>query len=77
MIEVSVVMPIYNEHSHLADCLQSLLKQTYPLEKMEWLFIDGGSTDDSIHILEEFRKQYPTLIKIYHNPQKTVPYAMN
>lgn len=76
-MRVSVVIPIYNEERYLADCVDSLLKQTYPLGDMEWLFVDGGSTDRTREILTDYQKRYPQLIYLYDNPQKTAPYAMN
>ena len=74
---ISIVMPLYNEEKYIINCVESLLEQDYPLEKMEWIFVDGCSTDDTRKILCDFQKKYPKLIKIYDNPDKTVPYAMN
>lgn len=76
-IIVSVVMPLYNEEKYIGKCIDSLLLQDYPTEKMEWIFVDGCSKDRTVEILEEYRKQYPELIKVFNNPQKIVPYAMN
>ena len=74
---ISVVIPIYNEEKYIENCINSLLKQDYPLNNMEWIFVDGGSGDLTKGILENFQSIYPALIKIYNNPHKTVPYAMN
>lgn len=74
---VSVVMPLRNEEKYIKGCISSLLLQDYPKDKMEWIFVDGQSIDNTVHILEEFKKQYPNLIYIYNNPDITVPYAMN
>ena len=49
---VSVVMPVYNESRYIDKCVQSLLKQDYPLSLMEWIFVDGNSTDDTVKKLE-------------------------
>ena len=76
-IEVSVVMPIYNESKYIRNCIDSLLLQDYNFEKMEWIFVDGNSTDDTRDIVEVYVKKYPGLIKLLSNPNKTVPYAMN
>ena len=74
---VSIVMPLYNEEHYIRNCIDSLLEQDYPRESMEWIFVDGGSSDLTKNILEEYRCKYPNLIKILDNPHKTVPYAMN
>ena len=76
-IIVSVVMPVYNEEKYIAKCVDSLLQQDYPTEKMEWIFVDGCSKDHTVGILKEYQNKYPNLIKILDNPQKIVPYAMN
>lgn len=76
-ILVSMVMPVYNEEKYIDKCIQSLLLQDYPQEQMEWIFVDGMSTDQTRQILENYSKMYPDLIRVLENPNKTVPYAMN
>ena len=76
-VVVSVVMPVYNEEKYIKKCVDSLLLQDYPTEKMEWIFVDGSSRDKTVAILEEYRSRYPNLIKVLHNPKKIVPFAMN
>lgn len=76
-IIVSVVMPVYNEEKYIKKCVESLLLQDYPVEKMEWIFVDGCSKDRTVELLEEYKVKYPNLIQIYNNPNKIVPYAMN
>ena len=70
-------MPLYNEEKYISGCIESLLQQDYPLENMEWLFVDGMSTDKTKSILLKYEQDYPGLIKVFDNPYKTVPYAMN
>ena len=76
-IIVSLVMPVYNEEKYIDKCIRSLLLQDYPREKMEWIFVDGISQDRTVQILQGYAGQYPELIRIYVNPDKIVPYAMN
>lgn len=77
LLTVSVVMPVYNESKHIDRCIQSLLQQDYQKDDMEWLFVDGGSTDNTVDRIEKYRKDYPNLIRALKNEHKTVPYAMN
>ena len=74
---ISIVMPVYNEEKYIDNCVQSLLRQDYPMDNMEWIFVDGMSTDKTKEILLSYQNQYPNLIKIFDNPHKIVPYAMN
>lgn len=73
----SVVMPVYNEEKYIANCIESLLKQDFPREEMEWIFVDGMSDDKTAQIISEYTTKYPELIRIASNPRKIVPYAMN
>lgn len=76
-IDVSIVMPIYNESKYIRGCIESLLEQDYPKNKMEWIFVDGNSIDDTVSIIKEYHIKYPDLIRVLYNPNKIVPYAMN
>jgi glycosyltransferase involved in cell wall biosynthesis len=70
-------MPVYNEERYIEKCVDSLLLQDYPIDEMEWIFVDGCSKDRTVEILKRYQEKYPSLIKIYSNPDKIVPYAMN
>ena len=76
-IIVSVVMPVYNEKKYIEKCIDSLLLQDYPKNNMEWIFVDGCSKDETVQLIESYKDKYPSLIKIFSNPNKIVPYAMN
>lgn len=42
---ISVIVPVYNTEEYLADCVDSVLSQTYT--NLELLLVDDGSTDSS------------------------------
>ncbi len=48
---ISVIVPFYNNHSEIGRCCASLLKQTYPRESFELIFIDNNSTDNSASVV--------------------------
>jgi glycosyltransferase involved in cell wall biosynthesis len=50
---VSIVTPCYNAGRFLEETVQSVLAQDYP--DIEYLVMDGGSTDGSLEILERCR----------------------
>ena len=50
---LSIVVPIYNEGGHLAEVMEYLLSSHCPVSR-EWIFVDDGSTDDSLKILSQF-----------------------
>lgn len=62
---VSVILPVYNGANHLAECINSVLRQTYP--DFELLVLDDGSTDDSVAIAEAVDDPRIRVIKCEHN----------
>ena len=76
-LTVSVVMPVYNEEKYIEKCIDSLLLQDYPKDDMEWIFVDGCSKDKTVELIKGYAEKYPDLIKVYSNPDKIVPFAMN
>lgn len=63
-IDVSVVIPAYNEEENIASTLQSILRNTYPVREI--IVVDDGSTDGTIHEIERIRRQYPSVIRFIH-----------
>lgn len=51
-VKVSIVIPIYNVEKYLAECLQSVCRQT--LKEIEIICVNDGSTDSSKSIIEKF-----------------------
>jgi glycosyltransferase involved in cell wall biosynthesis len=59
---VSILIPLYNAEKYLAECLDSVLAQTY--SKIEIIIVDDGSTDHSLSIAREYEKKY-NYIKVF------------
>lgn len=54
-MQVSVILPVYNAESFLAETLSSILNQTH--QDFELIAIDDGSTDRSPEVLAEFARR--------------------
>jgi len=64
---ISFLTCTYNGEGVIEQCLQSVFNQDYPLNKIEWIIADGGSTDKTIEIIKKFQKKYPKMIRFFHN----------
>src|SRR5205823_4798077 len=51
---ISVVMPVYNAASYVADAVKSIMAQTF--DDFEFIAVNDGSTDRSEAILNEFAR---------------------
>lgn len=51
---VSVITPSFNSEKTIHTTIESILKQTYP--KIEYIIIDGNSTDKTVETAESYRK---------------------
>lgn len=49
---LSVVIPCFNEAENILDKLNNIKEQDYPHEKLEIIFADGGSEDNTVNIIE-------------------------
>ena len=51
---VSIIIPVYNVENYLAQCLDSVICQTY--KNIEIICINDGSKDNSLEILNRYAK---------------------
>lgn len=66
-------MPVYNTAAYLAECLDSIVRQT--IDK-EIIIVDDGSTDTSLDLALVYAKKYP-FISIIHGSNKGLSAARN
>lgn len=70
--KISVVTVVFNDHLHIEQTLCSVLNQTY--DNIEYIVIDGGSTDGTVSIVKKYEKRLAYWIS---EPDKGVYDAMN
>jgi glycosyltransferase involved in cell wall biosynthesis len=74
---VSIIVPLYNEQRYIENLIESLTKQTYPLENTEWIFVDGNSSDKTVELIEKYAATGKYPIVLLHNEKRRTPYALN
>ena len=73
---ISIVIPCRNEEKFIGKCLDSVIANDYPKDKLEVLVVDGMSEDGTGEIIERYAQQYP-YIRLLNNPAKITPCALN
>jgi glycosyltransferase involved in cell wall biosynthesis len=51
-MKISLITVVYNAEQYIADCIQSVIGQTY--RDIEYLIIDGGSTDHTLDVIKSY-----------------------
>lgn len=73
---VSVVTVVYNDSGHIENTLLSVIGQTY--KKIEYIIIDGASTDGTVEIINKYREKVAYFITekdngVYYAMNKSIP----
>lgn len=71
---IAIVIPVYNVERYLAECLDSVLKQTYP--HFVAFLVDDGSTDRSGVICDEYARR-DNRFRVIHQTNSGVSSARN
>lgn len=73
---VSIIIPCRNEEKFIGKCLDSIVANDYPKDRLEVLVLDGMSEDGTREIILSYARQYP-FIKLVDNPKRIIPAALN
>lgn len=71
-MKVSIITIAYNSAETIEDTIRSIVTQDYP--NIEYIIIDGGSTDKTLSIVNKFKDSITTIIS---EPDKGIYDAMN
>lgn len=72
MVDVSIIVPIYNAEKYIKKCLDSLINQTK--KELEFILVNDGSTDNTEHIIKKYKDKR---IKYYKNENQGIGKARN
>jgi glycosyltransferase involved in cell wall biosynthesis len=73
---VTVIVPCRNEGRWIGACLQSIIDNDYPRDRLEVLVVDGMSSDETRQVIGSFAAKYP-LVRLVSNEKRITPAAMN
>ena len=59
-VKISIITPSYNQGEFIEQTIQSVLNQTY--KNIEYIIVDGGSTDQTLEIINQYRDRIDVLI---------------
>lgn len=74
MIDISIIVPIYNVEKYLEDCINSIINQTF--KNFELILVDDGSTDKSGEICDKF-VHIDNRIRVIHQVNKGISGTRN
>lgn len=58
MKKLSIIIPIYNVERYLAECLDSVIGQTYDHSQIECILVNDCTPDNSMEIVREKVEKY-------------------
>jgi len=64
----TVVVPAYNEGSHVCKTIESLLRSDYPADKFEIIAVDDGSIDDTFRWIKLAAEAAPERVRVIRFP---------
>lgn len=71
---ISVIVPVYNTEKYVCECVESLIKQTYP--HTEIILVDDGSTDGCPAICDRFAAEHDK-VRVIHRENGGLSRARN
>lgn len=71
---ISIIVPVYNAAVYLDECIYSIINQSFL--QCEFIFINDGSTDNSLSILEKYKAE-DNRITVINQENKGVSAARN
>ena len=76
--DLSIVIPARNEAQYIRRALRSVAGGTWPLDRLEALVVDNGSTDGTAEVVRSFIASHPAIaIRLLHEPTAGISRAKN
>jgi glycosyltransferase involved in cell wall biosynthesis len=76
LLLVTILVPCRNEAKFIGPCLDSILANDYPIDRLEVFVIEGRSTDGTRKVVEDYVARNPHVFLV-DNPKMITPTALN
>ena len=76
MVSFTIIIPVYNVQDCLTRCVQSVVNQDYPKDKLQVILVDDGSTDESGILCDTLAADH-SFIEVYHKSNGGLSDARN
>lgn len=75
IMKISIITATYNSAITLEQTISSVVNQSH--KDMEYIIVDGASTDNTVSIIERYQKVYPNIIRYVSEPDNGIYDAFN
>ena len=71
-LDFSIIIPTYNSDIYIKECLTSIYDIDYDRGEFEVIVVDGGSSDDTLDIVSDFKK-----VRLIHSSNISISNSRN
>ena len=75
--KVTIGVCVRNCQDTIRDAIESIIKQDFPHEFIEVIFVDDGSSDETLSIIKEYLPKMDMKVKVFHHNWKGLGASRN